>query len=108
MTLLDEITGIQILGMQRYVIKAAEPHGLPLNQQIMPQYFSELGFKSHAVGKWHLGHHTAGHTPTHRGFLQHMGYWAGKEDYFDHSNQNQVNFYYQFCNKHCFAGWLGL
>jgi len=89
--------------MQHYVIKAAEPHGLPLDQQILPQYFSKLGFKSHAVGKWHLGHHSAAHTPTSRGFIQHTGYWAGKEDYFDHSNHNQVHFY-QFCgNILCFS-----
>ena len=94
--------------MQRYVIKAAEPHGLPLDQRIMAQYFSELGFKSHAVGKWHLGHHSAKHTPTQRGFIQHTGYWAGKEDYFDHSNQNKVHLHYRCCNKVSFVRLAGV
>ena len=74
----------------------------------MAQYFSELGFKSHAVGKWHLGHHSAKHTPTQRGFIQHTGYWAGKEDYFDHSNQNQVNFITSFVIKSLFFRLAGV
>ena len=40
------------------------------------------------VGKWHLGHHTQAHTPTFRGFHSHTGYWLGKEDYYDHSDDN--------------------
>ena len=56
--------------------------------KLLPQYLNSLGFSSHIVGKWHLGHHTQAHTPTFRGFESHTGYWLGKEDYYDHSDDN--------------------
>ena len=40
--------------------------------------------------KWHLGNHKYQYTPTFRGFQSHMGYWGGKEDYFDHTNHCKV------------------
>ena len=40
--------------------------------------------------QWHLGSHEAAFTPTQRGFLSHTGYWQGKQDYFDHTDHNQV------------------
>ena len=40
-----------------------------------------------AVGKWHLGSHSANFTPTYRGFKSHLGYWTGHEDYYDHTAQ---------------------
>ena len=59
-----------------------------LQAKLLPQYLTSLGFSSHIVGKWHLGHHTQAHTPTFRGFESHTGYWLGKEDYYDHSDDN--------------------
>ena len=94
-----------IPGLQHGVIHADTPYGLQLNvckmirwvifiqcsiaqAKLLPQYLSSLGFSSHIVGKWHLGHHTQAHTPTFRGFHSHTGYWLGKEDYYDHSDDN--------------------
>jgi len=34
--------------------------------RVLPEYLGGLGYRSHAVGKWHLGSHTQGVTPTHR------------------------------------------
>ena len=43
------------LGMQNGVILAAQPYGLGLNETLMPQYFKELGYATHGVGKvWQL------------------------------------------------------
>ena len=38
-------------GMQHSVILAAQPYGLGLNETLMPQYFKQLGYATHAVGK---------------------------------------------------------
>ena len=37
--------------MQHDVILAAQPYGLGLNETLMPQYFKQLGYATHAVGK---------------------------------------------------------
>jgi hypothetical protein len=33
---------------------------------VLPEYLGGLGYRCHAVGKWHLGSHTQAVTPTHR------------------------------------------
>ncbi|KAK3932621.1 Arylsulfatase J [Frankliniella fusca] len=72
-------------GMQHLVILEPEPWGLPLEERLLPEYLAELGYRTHAVGKWHLGYHRREYTPTRRGFLSHFGYWNGFQDYFDHT-----------------------
>ena len=74
-------------GMQSGVLVGAAPYALPLKHKILPQYLNDLGYKSIAIGKWHLGSHSANYTPTQRGFAQHIGYWTGHEDYYDHTAQ---------------------
>ena len=44
----------------------AAPYALSPDLRIMPQYLARLGYEARAVGKWHLGSHTASVTPTHR------------------------------------------
>ncbi|XP_067686275.1 arylsulfatase B-like [Haliotis asinina] len=75
-------------GMQHGVIIGASPYGLSLNETIMPQYLKELGYATHIVGKWHLGHYTENHTPTRRGFDSFFGFFLGHEDYYDHSAED--------------------
>ncbi|XP_054713247.1 arylsulfatase B-like [Uloborus diversus] len=74
-------------GLQHDVIFVNENWGLPLKQTLLPQYLRTLGYATHAVGKWHLGFFRKEYTPTFRGFDSHYGYWGGKEDYFDHTQQ---------------------
>ncbi|CAH2092379.1 unnamed protein product [Euphydryas editha] len=54
-------------GMQHSVIYGAEPRGLPLSEKILPQYLKDLGYKTHLVGKWHLGSYKREYLPMLRG-----------------------------------------
>jgi arylsulfatase A-like enzyme len=78
------------VGMQQNLILEPEPWGLPLSDILMPQHLSALGYKSHAVGKWHLGFFRKAYTPTARGFSSHFGFWNGYQDYYSHTVQASV------------------
>jgi len=75
-------------GMQTDVICESEPYGLGLNEKLLPQYFKEIGYKTHIVGKWHLGYFDEKYVPTNRGYDTHFGYYQGCGDYFDHTYSN--------------------
>ena len=72
------------------------PHGQPygpgntfavLTQfTMLPEWLRELGYESHAVGKWHLGMFSRSVIPTGRGFETFFGYYGGAEDYFTHES----------------------
>lgn len=70
---------------QHFVIKAAEPRGLPLEHKLMPQHLKDLGYETHIVGKWHLGYARKEYTPTYRGFDSFYGFYNGEEDYYNHT-----------------------
>ena len=40
-----------VLGLQHGVIYGSQPYGLPLSEKIMPQWFKDLGYATHIVGK---------------------------------------------------------
>lgn len=77
--------------MQVGVILEPEPWGLPLNFKLMPEYLNSLGYRSHAVGKWHLGFFKKAYTPIKRGFSTHFGFWNGHQDYYKHTVQASVS-----------------
>ncbi|XP_073983477.1 arylsulfatase B-like isoform X2 [Rhodnius prolixus] len=76
--------------MQGPPLLASNPLGINLKNKLMPQYFKDLGYITHLVGKWHVGCHTSQYLPTNRGFDTFFGYQNGFLDYYDgtHSFKN--------------------
>ena len=50
------------LGLQRSGVGRFHPYGLDTQYRILPQYLRQAGYRSHLVGKWHLGEDQ---NPTH-------------------------------------------
>ena len=57
---------------------------LPVNVQIMPEYFKDLGYQTFMMGKWHLGLGNTDYWPTSRGFDSHYGFLGGWIDFYTH------------------------
>jgi arylsulfatase A-like enzyme len=65
----------------RYPVRAGLPNnlgpdskgGLPLTEILLPQVLKKNGYRTMAIGKWHLGHHPIEFLPTRRGFDAYLG-----------------------------------
>uniref|UniRef100_A0A7M5V5R4 Sulfatase N-terminal domain-containing protein n=1 Tax=Clytia hemisphaerica TaxID=252671 RepID=A0A7M5V5R4_9CNID len=76
-------------GMQESTVFASDTWGVGLNETFLPEILKEQGYSTHAVGKWHVGMFAKEYTPTYRGFDSFYGYYLGKADYWDHSNNEK-------------------
>ncbi len=72
------------LGLQCGVVRPWATHGLPLDEQTLPEGLKKAGYNTAIVGKWHLGHHQPEQLPTRRGFDRQYGHYNGAIDYFTH------------------------
>ncbi|ELU15867.1 hypothetical protein CAPTEDRAFT_199218, partial [Capitella teleta] len=70
--------------MQKDVIFPVSPDCSPLKLKFLPEYLKELGYGTHAVGKWHLGYCREDCMPTSRGFDSFYGTLDGEGDYLTH------------------------
>jgi len=77
------------VGRQHMYIKPLMPAGLATNVNIMPQYFQQAGYTTHAVGKWHLGFCHQNYTPTYRGFDTFYGFYLGSQDFYTHTSSRE-------------------
>jgi uncharacterized sulfatase len=65
----------------RYPVRAGQPNnlgpdskgGLPLSEQTLAEVLKKRGYRTAAIGKWHLGHDPRDYLPTSRGFDQYLG-----------------------------------
>ena len=80
----------------KYPVTNSEPTGLTLNRTLISQLLKRLGYKTHIVGKWHLGHCNKAYLPLSRGFDTHYGYWEGAEDYYTKVCYNRLPVSEQF------------
>ncbi len=55
--------------------------GLPLEHRTIADHLKAAGYRTAALGKWHLGE-TASHHPMSRGFDEFFGFLSGMHDYF--------------------------
>jgi len=72
------------------IINDWQTQGLPLDEETMAQVLQKGGYKTHAIGKWHIGHSRWEQTPTFRGFESFYGYYLGAQDYFTHYKEGRT------------------
>lgn len=86
-------------GLQHSVIHPGEPHGLPLDETIIPQVLKEYNYSNYIVGKWHLGMHKYSFTPARRGFDDFFGYYLGCQNYNTHMRGAGFDLRHDYWNK---------
>jgi arylsulfatase A-like enzyme len=76
---------------QIYNIDPMEPSCLSLDEVTFAEKLKERNYRTHMIGKWHLGHCAYECTPTHRGFDSFLGILLGSGDHFQHFKRSKVN-----------------
>ncbi|CAL4075723.1 unnamed protein product, partial [Meganyctiphanes norvegica] len=74
------------LGRQSSPILAQQPSGVPLNFTFLPERLKDLGYSTHAIGKWHMGFCDIAYTPLQRGFDTFYGFYTGRVEYYNHTS----------------------
>lgn len=65
--------------------------GLPLEEETIAESLKNGGYKTMAIGKWHLGAHES-QRPLHRGFDEFFGFLSGGHKYFpEQLNRNNLS-----------------
>ena len=83
-------------GMGSFPIAREVPFGMNTQDKTLPEYLKEVGYDTHAVGKWHLGVCNSSYLPTSRGFDTFYGHYSGAVDYRGHFIKRSKNFYHDF------------
>jgi arylsulfatase A-like enzyme len=65
---------------------------VPLNFSLTSDALQQHGFRTHAIGKWHVGFAAKEYTATYRGFLSFLGYYEADEDYYNHTHGVEKRF----------------
>ena len=64
--------------------------GLPLGETTLADVLRQAGYRTGALGKWHLGNRKE-LAPTARGFDDFYGFWGGAHDYVNHAKHKGMN-----------------
>jgi arylsulfatase A-like enzyme len=68
----------------------SETNGLPLTETLLPAVLKDAGYRTIAVGKWHLGYAPKFH-PMERGFSDFHGFLQGARSYFPLAHPSRLN-----------------
>ncbi|MBN8458575.1 MAG: sulfatase-like hydrolase/transferase [Verrucomicrobia bacterium] len=68
----------------------SETNGLPLSETLLPAVLKPAGYRTIALGKWHLGYAPKFH-PMERGFTDYYGFLQGSRSYFPLPNPTRLN-----------------
>jgi arylsulfatase A-like enzyme len=68
----------------------SETNGLPLSETLLPTVLKDAGYRTIALGKWHLGYAPKYH-PMSRGFTDHYGFLQGARSYWPLKSPNRLN-----------------
>jgi arylsulfatase A-like enzyme len=79
--------------------------GLSDDVVTMADVFKNNGYKTYALGKWHLGTEESDH-PNQRGFDEFYGFLSGSRSYFPVENPSRSNMLQQNGKKIDFTGYL--
>ncbi|XP_013411686.1 arylsulfatase I-like [Lingula anatina] len=72
------------------VVVGGIPVAMPLSETLISQKLKERGYRSHIVGKWHVGCYERAYLPTNRGFDSFYGIQHGRCDYYTHQRCDVV------------------
>lgn len=80
-------------GMQVGVVRPWADYGLPLTEIVLPKLLQQAGYRTAAIGKWHLGHAKHAFLPNARGFDHHYGCYNGAIDYYQHERDGGLDWH---------------
>jgi len=70
--------------------KYSETNGLPLSETVLAAVLKDAGYRTIALGKWHLGYAPKFH-PISRGFTDYYGFLQGSRSYWPLKKANRLN-----------------
>ena len=92
------------VGMQYSIIMPTTAWGLGLEEKTVADVLGDAGWKTHAIGKWHLGHFSPRYLPTARGFDSFIGYLSGENYYWSKHNPDHDLFTdFMYSDKDCYT-----
>ena len=92
------------VGMQYSIIMPTTAWGLGLDEKTIAEVLGDAGWKTHALGKWHLGHYSPRFLPTARGFDTFLGYLSGENYYWSKHNPDHDLFTdFMYSDKDCYT-----
>ena len=78
-------------GMVFTVIRPWSPHGLPVDEHLLPETLRSLGYQTACIGKWHLGHAHRRMLPNARGFDHFYGHVNAGIHYYSHQHMGGLD-----------------